>query len=82
MKSDMADNMLTAAIDQDEAAALDYYDRLSPADRGEIASYAAGREGYEDLRDAPDWVQGALKFFAALALMRTGQSWSQKRGSK
>jgi hypothetical protein len=76
-KMDQGEAMLVQGIEQDEAAADEYYTRMSPQDRGEIALWITGRKG--GLEQAPKWVLSAVGFFAGLAFMQTGLRWSKKQ---
>lgn len=77
-KTGQGENMVLAGIDQDQAAADETYEHLSPHERGEIVLWLTGKKG--DLCDAPEWVLKVVALFASLTFMQVGLRWGQRHG--
>jgi hypothetical protein len=67
--------MLETALDQDYAAAVDWYDRLTPLERGDLAVWVCNRE---PASKATAKIIEQSQFLAAIGFMEVSRRWIER----
>lgn len=76
-KDDIIKNRIASGLDQDYAAVIDFYDSMTPRDRGKVSTAIV--EGQHGI-DIPQSFHQIIAMFASIGFLEVASRWAENKG--